>query len=99
MGMPFYKDPMSHGNLYIEFIVIFPKKNQISGPNLEKIAAVLGGKLIKSEGYSKSSKNKILEEFRENDLNSSPAGGEDEEEMRQRFGQGGGRQEVRCQNQ
>lgn len=76
--MPFYKDPMSHGNLYIEFIVNFPKKNQISNANIEKIANILGGKPIKSEGYSKTSKNKILEDFRENDLNESPAGGMDE---------------------
>lgn len=46
--MPFYKDPMSHGNLYIEFIVNFPKKNQISNANIEKIANILGGKPIKS---------------------------------------------------
>ena len=99
--MPFYKDPMSHGNLYIEFIVNFPKKNQISGTNLEKIAKILNGKPVKSEGYSKTSKNKILEDFRENDLNQSPAGLEDEEEMRGRFGGGGGggRQEVKCQQQ
>jgi hypothetical protein len=25
--MPFYKDPMSYGNLIIEFKVEFPKKN------------------------------------------------------------------------
>lgn len=67
--MPFYKDPMSHGNLYIEFIVSFPKKNSISSANIEKIAKVLGGNLIKSEGYGKMSKNKILEEFNEKDLN------------------------------
>lgn len=48
LGMPFYKDPMSHGNLYIEFIVNFPKKNTITGSNLEKIAKILGGKFIKS---------------------------------------------------
>lgn len=54
---------------------------------------------MKSEGYSKSNKNKILEEFRENDLNESPSGMEDEEEMRGRFGGGGGRQEVKCQQQ
>lgn len=34
LGMAFYKDPMSHGNLYIEFLINFPKKNSISGVNL-----------------------------------------------------------------
>ena len=73
--MPFFKDPMGHGNLYIEFLINFPKKNQITGANIEKLTKIMNGKPLKSEGYSKVSKNKILEEFRENDLNSSPAGG------------------------
>jgi len=28
-GMPFYKDAMGHGNLYIKFKVSFPKKGQL----------------------------------------------------------------------
>lgn len=28
-GMPFYKDTMSHGNLYIKFVVQFPKRGQL----------------------------------------------------------------------
>ena len=47
-GMPFYKDPMSHGNLYIEFKIEFPKKNSITGANIEKVAKLLGGKTLKS---------------------------------------------------
>ena len=30
LGMPFYNDPMSYGNLIIEFKVDFPKKNTFS---------------------------------------------------------------------
>jgi len=30
LGMPFHKDPMSHGNLIIEFNVIMPKRDEIS---------------------------------------------------------------------
>jgi DnaJ-class molecular chaperone len=48
LGMPFYKDPMSHGHLYVEFVINFPKKNSISNVNLEKIAKILNGKPIKS---------------------------------------------------
>ena len=97
--MPYYKDPMSHGHLYVEFIVNFPKKGSITGANVEKVAKLLGGKVPKTEGYSKTSKNKILEEFRQNDLNSNPTG-EDEEEMGGRFGGGGrGGQQVRCEQQ
>jgi len=36
--MPFYKDAMSHGNLYITFNVEFPKKGEIKNPEeLKKI--------------------------------------------------------------
>lgn len=37
-GMPFYKDNMSHGNLYITFDVEFPKANQLK--NLENLKKV-----------------------------------------------------------
>ena len=35
LGLPFYKDSMSHGNLYFEFIVAFPKTNSL-GQDQEK---------------------------------------------------------------
>lgn len=97
LGLPFYKDPMSHGHLYIEFLITYPKKGSIPPLNIEKIAAVLNGKTVKSEGYSKTSKNKILEEYKESDQNNSPHGyAEEEEEM---GGRSGGAQQVRCQQQ
>jgi len=34
LGMPYYKDPMSHGNLIIEFKVIMPKRGDITKENL-----------------------------------------------------------------
>lgn len=37
-GMPYYKDAMSYGHLYIEFTVDFPKKGEMS--NLEQLAKV-----------------------------------------------------------
>jgi hypothetical protein len=40
--MPFYKDTMSHGNLYIEFLVDFPSKNTITPQKAEKLAKILG---------------------------------------------------------
>ena len=38
-GMPFYKDAMSHGNLYIDFSIEFPKKNELK--NLEELKKVI----------------------------------------------------------
>jgi len=37
--MPFFKDAMSAGNLYIEFEVEFPKKNEIK--NIEALKNIL----------------------------------------------------------
>lgn len=98
LGLPFYKDPMSHGHLYIEFVITYPKKGSITPANIEKIASVLNGKTIKSDGYSKTSKNKILEEYRESDQNSSPTGG-DERDQYEEMGGRSGAQQVRCQQQ
>ncbi len=37
-GMPFFKDAMAYGNLYIEFDVEFPKKNELKGvDNLKNV--------------------------------------------------------------
>lgn len=41
--MPFYKDGMSHGNLYIEFFVDFPPKGSITPQKAEKLIKILGG--------------------------------------------------------
>jgi DnaJ-class molecular chaperone len=30
LGMPFYKDPMSYGNLHLEFKVVFPPSGFLS---------------------------------------------------------------------
>lgn len=70
---------MSHGHLYIEFLITYPKKGSIAAPNIEKIAKILNGKIVKTDGYSKTSKNKILEDFRDSDTNSSPTGGDQRE--------------------
>jgi DnaJ-class molecular chaperone len=97
LGLPFYKDPMAHGNLYVEFLVAFPKKGSINA-HIDNIAKVLSGKPVKADGYSKNPKNKILEELHDSDLNSSPQGGEQREYEEEMGGQSGA-QQVRCQQQ
>ncbi len=95
--MPFYKDAMSHGHLYIEFLITYPKKNSITPANIDKIAKILGGKTVKTDGYSKNGKNRILEELHDSDLNSNPQGGVQREYEEEMGGQGP--QQVRCQQQ
>lgn len=41
--MPFYKDSMDHGHLFIEFIVDFPLKGSITPQKAEKLLKILGG--------------------------------------------------------
>lgn len=39
-GMPFYKDQMGHGNLYVKFKVEFPKKNELKPDQIEGLKKV-----------------------------------------------------------
>lgn len=55
LGLPFYKDPMSHGNLIIEFLVDFPKRNSLSKDAIEKI------RLVFKQPASASANTKVLE--------------------------------------
>lgn len=38
--MPFYKDAMSHGNLYIKFNVVFPKKGELKENHIKELQKV-----------------------------------------------------------
>lgn len=39
--MPFYKDAMSHGNLYIKFSVTFPKKGELKDSQIKELQKVI----------------------------------------------------------
>jgi DnaJ-class molecular chaperone len=43
LGMPFYKDGMSNGHLYIEFLVDFPPRASLNPEKQEKLKKILGG--------------------------------------------------------
>jgi DnaJ family protein A protein 2 len=71
-GMPFYKDTMNYGNLYIIFDVEFPKQNQIKNvKGLEEILPVPKD-LIKNEEKTKC---ELLEDFDSDGVNSHAEGG------------------------
>lgn len=45
LGMPFYKDPMTHGNLIIDFTVVMPQRGDLSKEKIEMLMTVLPGKV------------------------------------------------------
>lgn len=56
LGLPFYKDIISHGNLYIEFIVEFPKKNSFTKSQIEAFSKILKGKIPNTDKYATNDK-------------------------------------------
>lgn len=61
--MPFYKDGMSHGHLFIEFLIDFPPKGSITPQKAEKLIKILGGMETEKPVQSKKTERKILEEY------------------------------------
>lgn len=59
LGMPFYKDGMSHGNLYIEFFIDFPPKGSITPQKAEKLIKILGG-MEAEKPTTKKTERKVL---------------------------------------
>ncbi len=43
--MPFHKDPMSHGNLIIEFEVKMPERGDLNKEQISKLINILPGKV------------------------------------------------------
>lgn len=72
LGMPFYKDNMSHGNLYVKFDVEFPKHNQMK--NIDQLKNVLP---VPKDTLGKvdQSQCKTLEDFDKEGVNASAQGG------------------------
>eukprot|EP01016_Furgasonia_blochmanni_P016152 TRINITY_DN1918_c0_g1_i5.p1 TRINITY_DN1918_c0_g1~~TRINITY_DN1918_c0_g1_i5.p1 ORF type:complete len:494 (-),score=187.62 TRINITY_DN1918_c0_g1_i5:221-1702(-) len=97
-GMPFYKDAMSHGHLYIRFKVEFPKRGQLKAAQIEQLKTILPGP--KTSPLEAKKNVEFLEDFDETDMNSNPEGGkgrgrddDDDEDMPQ------GGQRVQCAHQ
>eukprot|EP00331_Platyophrya_macrostoma_P027292 CAMPEP_0176433282 /NCGR_PEP_ID=MMETSP0127-20121128/15917_1 /TAXON_ID=938130 /ORGANISM="Platyophrya macrostoma, Strain WH" /LENGTH=427 /DNA_ID=CAMNT_0017815655 /DNA_START=56 /DNA_END=1339 /DNA_ORIENTATION=+ len=101
-GMPFFKDAMEHGNLYIEFDVEFPKKGQLK--NLDALKQILpvpknqqtpSGKLITLEDYNEQSKNTRAEGGKAK----NGRGDDDEDWEDEDSHHHGGGQRVQCNQQ
>jgi len=71
-GMAFYRDAMSHGNLYIQFTVDFPKKSELKNvDDLKKILPIPKDLLT---GFDRT-KAEILDDYDESNTNTNAAGG------------------------
>jgi len=93
-GMPFYKDAMSHGNLYVEFEIEFPKKGELK--NVDELKKILP--IPKNLVTVDKKTAEYLEEFDETSLNPNAEGGktrqDDDDEDMPRNGQ-----RVQCAQQ
>jgi len=97
LGMPFYKDAMSHGNLYITFDVEFPKPNQLkNAADLKNVLPVPKDLLTNVD----KTKSELLEDFDSEGVNASAEGGRgrrhDDDEDEDGMPQG---QRVQCAQQ
>ena len=72
LGMPFFKDPMSSGNLIIEFKIAMPKRGELSAEQLKELAALLPGKVNERP---KDNDYEMLEDFDKENVNTSEEGG------------------------
>lgn len=72
--MPFFKDEMSSGNLFIEFEVVMPLRNELKKKHIKKLKKILKGPKHVDIDY----KNKdlvILGDFNPTELHPDEAGG------------------------
>jgi len=97
-GMSYYKDAMSHGHLYVDFTVEFPKKGEIKNP--DELAKILP--VPKNLSNVEKSKCVVLEDFEEGSQNTHAEGGKhragDYDDEEDGYPRGGG-QRVQCAQQ
>jgi len=99
--MPFFKDAMSSGNLYIQFEVEFPKKNEIK--NLEALKNILP--MPKNPLVVDRKQCEFLDDYDPTSTNPKAEGGRSkgnnrmEEEDEDEDGQPRNGQRVQCQQQ
>ena len=96
-GMPFYKDAMSHGNMYVKFLVQFPKKGELKDNQIKELQKILPGPKVGPAG--KKENVEFLEDFEETEMNPNPEGGKHREEDYEDMPGRGQGQRVQCNQQ
>lgn len=87
LGMPFFKDPMSFGNLIIEFKINMPKRGELSQEQLKELATLLPGKVNERP---KDNNYEMLDDFDKENVNTSEEGGHKNIEEEEEEGESGG---------
>jgi DnaJ family protein A protein 2 len=101
-GLPFYKDPMAHGNLYISFTVKFPKRGELKQKQLEELTKLLPGPKVTP--LDKSKPFEYFEDYDETETNPHAEGrhghghSQDDDDDGHGHHHGGG-QRVQCAQQ
>ena len=72
LGMPFFKDPMSHGNLVINFEVKMPTRGDLDKDTLAELAKLLPGKVNERP---KDNNYDMMEDFDRENVNTNEEGG------------------------
>lgn len=71
--MPFFKDAMGQGNLYVKFKVVMPKRGELTAEKQDQLKQILTGPAISP--IQKGEKVEYLEDFYDSDMNPNPEGG------------------------
>lgn len=71
--MPFFKDSFTHGNLFVEFEVEFPKQGSLKPEQLKILKSILPGN--KSLQLEKKIVPFFLDDVEESEMNPNPEGG------------------------
>ena len=72
--MPFYKDPMSYGNLHLEFKVVFPPSNFLNPDQAKLLREAFQYRTANPEDLEQCENTAPLEDFNEKLLNPKAGG-------------------------
>lgn len=78
--MPFYKDPMSYGNLHLEFKVVFPPRNFLDKAQAKILREAFQYRTANPEDLEQAEDTAPLEDFSEELLNHKAGHAQDEED-------------------
>jgi len=101
LGMPHYKSPLSHGDLYVTFLVEFPRS--LTGEQIQALKAILPPpilpKPVETKNVYELSKAPEIKTHEQKDSNGNHYQFEQEDEDEEETGHSHGGQRVECNQQ